>query len=130
MFLTRKDIVGNAVTALIILTYVGNAKEWWFLGDNRWAAVTMLVIGTVGCPLAVRLVDEELTSPAIVALGVLGPEEADEGLGDGETDGLAHEVPARRGSTCWSAHVARIQAWSGWSVIFQARSPGPAMTLR
>ena len=72
MFLTRKDIVGNAVTALIILTYVGNAKEWWFLGDNRWAAVTMLVIGTVGCPLAVRLVNEELTSPAIVALGVLG----------------------------------------------------------
>ena len=65
-----------------------------------------------------------------VALGVLGPEEADEGLGDGETDGLAHDWPARRGSTCWSAHVARIQAWSGWSVIFQARSPGPAMTLR
>jgi hypothetical protein len=30
------------------------------------------VIGIVGCPLAVRLVDEDLTSPAIVALGVLG----------------------------------------------------------
>jgi hypothetical protein len=70
--LTRKDLVGTAVTALILLAFLGNAQDWWYLGDNRAAALTMLVVGVVGCPLAVRLVDEDLTSPAIVALGVLG----------------------------------------------------------
>jgi hypothetical protein len=72
MFLTRKDLIGTAVTALILLAYIGSAQDWWYLGDNRWAAVTMLAIGIVGCPLAVRLVDEDLTSPPIVGLGVLG----------------------------------------------------------
>jgi hypothetical protein len=70
--LTRKDLIGSAVTALILLAFLGNAQGWWYLEDNRWAALTMLAIGVVGCPLAVRLVDEDLTSPPIVALGVLG----------------------------------------------------------
>jgi uncharacterized membrane protein YjdF len=72
MFLTRKDLIGTAVTALVLLAYIGNAQDWLYLGDNRWAAVTMLAIGIVGCPLAVRLVDDDLTSPPIIGLGVLG----------------------------------------------------------
>ena len=65
-----------------------------------------------------------------VALGVLGLEEADGRLRDGQ---LGHAVPpnGRRGSTGWSAQVSRIQVWAGSSQISQARSgPGPAMTLR
>jgi hypothetical protein len=72
MFLTRKDLIGTVVTALIVLAYIGNTQDWRYLGDNRWAAVTMLAIGIVGCPLDVRLVDEDLTSPPIVGLGALG----------------------------------------------------------
>jgi hypothetical protein len=72
MNLTRKDLVGTAVAALVLLAFLGNAQDWWYLGDNRGAALTMLLVGVVGCPLAVRLVDEDLTSPPIVALGVLG----------------------------------------------------------
>ena len=71
MFLTRKDAVGTVVAALIVLAYVANVQDWWYLGSNRWAAVTMLAVGLVGCPLAARLVGEELSSP-IVLLGALG----------------------------------------------------------
>lgn len=72
MYLTRRDVVGTAVTALIVLAYVANVQDWWYLGSNRWAAVTMLAVGLVGCPLAARLVDERLSSPPIVLLGALG----------------------------------------------------------
>ena len=72
MFLTRRDVVGTAVAALIVLAYVGNVQDWWYLGSNRWAAVTMLGVGLVGCPLAARLVGEKLSSPPIVLLGALG----------------------------------------------------------
>ena len=70
--LTRKDAVGTGVSALIVLAYVANVQEWWYLGSNRWAAVTMLAVGLVGCPLAARLVGEELSSAPIVLLGALG----------------------------------------------------------
>ena len=72
MFLTRKDAVGTAVAALIVLAYVANVQDWWYLGSNRWAAVTVLAVGLVGCPLAARLVGEELSSAPIVLLGALG----------------------------------------------------------
>ena len=72
MYLTRRDILGTAVAALILFAYVGNTQDWWYLGNNRWAAVTMLAIGIVGCPFSVRLVGEDLVSPAIVTLGLLG----------------------------------------------------------
>jgi hypothetical protein len=72
MFLTRRDVVGTTVTALIVLAYVANVQGWWYLDSNRWAAVTMLVIGFAGCPVAARLVGERLSSPPIVLLGALG----------------------------------------------------------
>lgn len=44
----------------------------WYLGSNRWGAVTMLAIGFAGCPLGARLVGEKLSSTPIVLLGLLG----------------------------------------------------------
>ena len=70
--LTRKDLAGTLVAALAVLVYVANVQGWWYLGSNRSAAVTMLVIGFVGCPLAARVEGERLTSAPIVLLGVLG----------------------------------------------------------
>lgn len=72
MYLTRKDLLGTTVAALILLTYAGSTQDWWYLGDIRWAAVTMLAIGIVGCPFSVRLEGEDLAAPAIVTLGLLG----------------------------------------------------------
>ena len=76
-----------------------------------------------------------------VGLGVLGAEEPDHRLGDGEGDGRCGRAghgaqplfgaAVSRGSTSWSAQVPRTQVWSGWSEIFQARSAeGPAITFR
>ena len=72
MFLTRRDLAGAIVTALVVLVYVANVQSWWYLGSNRWAAVTMLAIGAIGCPLGARLERERLTSLPIVLLGTLG----------------------------------------------------------
>ena len=72
MFLTRKDLAGTIVAALAVLVYAANVEGWWYLGSNRWAAATMLVVGAIGCPVGARIVGEKLTSPAIVGLGVLG----------------------------------------------------------
>jgi len=70
--LTRKDLAGTLVAALAVLVYVANVQGWWYLGSDRWAAVTMLTIGFVGCPLAARIEGERLTSAPIVLLAVLG----------------------------------------------------------
>ena len=72
MFLTRRDLAGTIVAALVVLVYAANVQDWWYLGSNRSAAVTMLAVGVIGCPLGARIVGEKLTSPAIVGLGVLG----------------------------------------------------------
>ena len=72
MFLTRKDLAGTAVAAFVVLVYVANVQGWWYLGSNRWAAVTMLAIGAIGCPVGARIEGEELTSPPIVLLALLG----------------------------------------------------------
>jgi hypothetical protein len=71
-YLTWKDLAGTAVAALAALVYVANVQDWWYLGSNRWAAVTMLAVGAVGCPLGARIVGERLTSLPIVLLGLLG----------------------------------------------------------
>jgi hypothetical protein len=71
MFLTGKDLAGTAVAALVVLVYAANVGDWWYLGSNRWAAVVMVAIGAVGCPLGARLVGERLSTP-IVLLGLLG----------------------------------------------------------
>ena len=72
IFLTGRDLAGTAVAALVVLVYVANVQDWWYLGSNRWAAVTMLAIGAIGCPVGARIVGEKLTSPPIVLLGLLG----------------------------------------------------------
>ena len=72
MYLTRKDLAGTIVAALVVLVYLANVQEWWYLGSNHWAAATMLAIGFVGCPLGARLVGERLSSTPIVLLALLG----------------------------------------------------------
>jgi hypothetical protein len=71
MFLARRDLAGTAVAAFAILVYAANSREWWYLGSNRWAAVTMLAAGALGCPLGARLVGETVSAP-LVLLGLLG----------------------------------------------------------
>ena len=72
VYLTWRDLAGAAVAALVVLAYVANVQDWWYLGSNRWAAVTMVAIGAVGCALGARLVGEDMTSLPIVLLGLLG----------------------------------------------------------
>ena len=72
MSLTRKDLAGTTVAALVVLVYAANVQDWWYLGSNRWAAVTMLAVGAIGCPVGARIVGERLTSPPIMLLGLLG----------------------------------------------------------
>jgi hypothetical protein len=71
MFLMRRDLVGTAVAALVVLIYAANVQDWWYLGSNRWAAVTILAVGAVGCPVGARIVGEKVSAP-IVLLGLLG----------------------------------------------------------
>jgi hypothetical protein len=72
MYLTRRDLVGTIVAALVVLVYVANVAEWWFLGSNRWAAVTMLAVGFAGCALGARIVGDDMSSGPVVLLAVLG----------------------------------------------------------
>lgn len=70
MYLTRKDLAGTVVAALVVLVYAANVEGWWYLGSNRWAAVTMLGVGAIGCPVGARIVGE--SSLPIVLLGFVG----------------------------------------------------------
>ena len=72
MYLTRKDVAGTVVAALVVLVYAANVADWWYLGSNRWAAVTMLAVGAVGCPVGARIAGERLTSLPIVLLSLAG----------------------------------------------------------
>jgi hypothetical protein len=73
MTLTRKDFGATVLAALVVLVYVANVQDWWYLGSNRWAAVTMLAIGAISCPLGARIdeIEKGVTTP-IILLGVLG----------------------------------------------------------
>jgi hypothetical protein len=71
MALTRKDLAATLVATLVVLVYVANVQGWWYLGSNRWAGLTMLAIGAIGCPLGARIQNEKPTAP-IVFLGALG----------------------------------------------------------
>ena len=74
MTLTRKDFGATVVAALVVLVYLANVQDWWYLGNNRWAAVTMLAIGAIGCPLGARAdaMEGGATTPVLffAALGV------------------------------------------------------------
>lgn len=69
--LTRKDLGGTVVAALVVLAYAANTQDWWYLGNNRWAAVTVTAIAAVGCPLGARI-DEAKSSVLFAVLGLLG----------------------------------------------------------
>jgi FtsH-binding integral membrane protein len=73
MTLTRRDLGATVLAALVVLIYVANVQGWWYLGSNRWAAVTMLAIGAISCPLGARIdeIEKGVTTP-IVLLGLLG----------------------------------------------------------
>lgn len=73
MTLTRKDFGAAVVAALVVLVYIANVQGWWYLGSNRWAAVTMLAIGAIGCPLGARAdaMEGGATTPALF-LATLG----------------------------------------------------------
>lgn len=71
MYLTWRDLAGTAVAALVVLAYVANTQDWWYLGGNRWAAVTMVAIGAIGCSLGARM-DGARPTLLIVLLGLVG----------------------------------------------------------
>ena len=71
-FPTRRDVAGTVVATLVVLAYFANVQDWWYLGSGRWAAVTMVAIGALGCRLGARLEREKLTSISIVLLGLFG----------------------------------------------------------
>lgn len=73
MTLTRKDFGATVLAVLVVLVYVANVQDWWYLGNNRWAAVTMLAIGAISCPLGARVdeIEKGVTTPIIV-LAILG----------------------------------------------------------
>jgi hypothetical protein len=70
--LTRRDLAGTIVAALVVLVYAASVREWWFLGGNRWAAVTMLAVGFAGCVLGARIVGDDVSSGPIVVLSAIG----------------------------------------------------------
>jgi hypothetical protein len=70
--LTRRDLAGTVVAALVVLVYVANVEGWWYLGSNRWAAVTMLAVGAVGCVTGARLQDAGERRVPTAMLGGLG----------------------------------------------------------
>jgi hypothetical protein len=72
MTLTRKDRLATAVAGLVVLVYIANVQGWWYLGNNRWAAITMFAIGAVGCPVGARINGENLSTLPVVLLGLLG----------------------------------------------------------
>jgi hypothetical protein len=71
MALTGKDLGATVVAALVVLVYAANVQDWWYLGSNRWASVTMAAVGALGCPLGARI-EQAAPSGPIVLLGLLG----------------------------------------------------------
>lgn len=69
--LTGKDLAGTVVATVVVLLYVANGHGWWYLGNNRWAAVTMVAVAAVGCPVGARIAGESMSGP-IALLGLLG----------------------------------------------------------
>lgn len=72
VYLTGKDLAGTVVAALAVLAYLANVHDWWYLESNRWAAVTIVAVGAIGCPLGARLAGEKMTSLPIALLALLG----------------------------------------------------------
>lgn len=120
MYLTRRDLAGTIVAALAVLVYVANVQEWGYLANNRWAAVTMLAVGAIGCPVGARIVGEKLTSMPIVTLGMLGA----------VTLAVAIVAIASEGQAALLALVVLVVVlWAG-ATLRHAITPPPQATLR
>jgi len=70
MTLTRKDAVSAVLAVLVIGVYVANTHAWGFLTSNRWAAVSVGVLGMAMCSLGNRY--ETALSTTNVVLSALG----------------------------------------------------------
>jgi len=70
MTLTRKDAVSAVLAVLVIGVYVANTHAWGFLTSNRWAAVSVGVLGMAMCSLGNRY--ETTLSTTNVVLSALG----------------------------------------------------------
>jgi peptidoglycan/LPS O-acetylase OafA/YrhL len=70
MTLTRKDAATAVLGVLVIGVYVANTHAWGFLTSNRWAAVSIGILGMAMCSLGNRY--ETTWSAANVTLSVLG----------------------------------------------------------
>jgi hypothetical protein len=71
MTLTRKDLGGTVVAAVAVLVLVANLQDWWYLGNVRWAALTMLGVGMVGCSLGSAFAPDQPRMPVLM-LSLLG----------------------------------------------------------
>jgi hypothetical protein len=120
MALTRKDFGATVVAALVVLVYVANVQDWWYLGNTRWAAVTMLAIGAVGCPLGARIdaMDRGTKAP-IVLLGMLGVTSLVLGL-------IAIVTAAQWALT--ALMIVLLMLWAGTTLRHAATPPRPALT--
>lgn len=119
-YLTSRDLAGTAVAALVVLVYVANTRDWWYLGSNRWAAITMVAIGAVGCPVGARLVGEKLSSPPIVLLGLVG------------AGGLALAILAIVTAAQWTLlalAIVVVALWAG-ATLRHAATPTPPLAAQ
>jgi phosphatidylserine synthase len=71
MSLTGKDAGGAVVAALVALVYAANTQGWWYLGNDRWAIVTMAGVGFLGCSSG-RAFEGKAPKAPVVLLGLLG----------------------------------------------------------
>jgi len=119
-FLTPRDLAGTIVAALVVLVYAANVQDWWYLGSNRWAAVTMVAVGAIGCPLGARLEGERMSSTPIVLLALLG------------VAALALAVIAIVTAAQWALlalAVVVVALWAG-ATLRHAVTPPPRLAVR
>ena len=70
MTLTRRDAISAVLALLVIGVYVANTHAWGFLTSNRWATVSIGILGMAMCSLGNRY--ESTWSATNVTLSVLG----------------------------------------------------------
>jgi hypothetical protein len=68
--LTRKDASATVVAALVVLVYVANSQDWWYLGSTRWAILTTALVGVNGCAFGSKMQGRPTLPTAL--LGLLG----------------------------------------------------------
>jgi len=72
MTLTRRDAIATVLGLLVIGVYVANTHSWRFLESNRWAALSIGILGMAMCSLGNRYESTWTTTVTSVTLSVLG----------------------------------------------------------